>query len=218
MRTQAFFRKVCVRSHARLTFGDQCNAVSTAGYTGSVGTLTCIFEVVISSVSLLGGLPNCSGTMCAPISQAVCATIGAESLFGNLVVDIVRTVTGPSTSPIPSCLVDPIFLSETRCHFISFAVLYCPSSVLLDDGTLEGLDCSSLTLGEARGVACADGHAAAEDMEITMTCFFRSGKDERIAGGIYHSGKSAPCDLSTFAPCSIANYNGPKSLREALGC
>ena len=49
----------------RLTFGDQCNAVSTAGYTGSVSTLTCIFEVMNGSVSLMGGFPNCSATVCA---------------------------------------------------------------------------------------------------------------------------------------------------------
>ena len=34
-------------------------------YTGSVSTYTCIFEVVNGFVSLMGGLPNCSATLCA---------------------------------------------------------------------------------------------------------------------------------------------------------
>ena len=52
----------------RLTSGDQCNVVSTAGFTGNVSTLTCIFEVMNGSVSLMGGLPNCSATVCAVTS------------------------------------------------------------------------------------------------------------------------------------------------------
>ena len=47
-----------------------------------------------------------------------------------------------------------------------------PSRALLDDDTVEGSDCSSLTLGEAREVACVDGYAAAGDTEITTTCVF----------------------------------------------
>ena len=37
---------------------------------------------------------------------------------------------------------------------------------------MEDLDCSSLTLGEACVVACADGYAAVGDAEITMTRVF----------------------------------------------
>ena len=43
----------------RLTSGDQCSGATTAGYSGSVSTLTCIFEVVTGSGSLIGSLPNC---------------------------------------------------------------------------------------------------------------------------------------------------------------
>ena len=50
--------------------------------------------------------------------------------------------------------------------------LSAPSSVLLEDDIVEGLDCSYLTLGKACLVTCADGHAAAEDTEITTKCVF----------------------------------------------
>ena len=41
------------------TSGDQCNRMCAAGYTGSASTLTCNLDVVNSSVSLNGSLPNC---------------------------------------------------------------------------------------------------------------------------------------------------------------
>ena len=51
-------------------------------------------------------------------------------------------------------------------------VLSCQSGALLLDDTVEGLDCSSLTLGEACVVTCADGYTAAGDTETTLTCAF----------------------------------------------
>ena len=42
-----------------LTSGDQC------GSPGSASTLTCTLDVVNGSVSLIGGLPNCSATLSA---------------------------------------------------------------------------------------------------------------------------------------------------------
>ena len=69
------------------------------------------------------------------------------------------------------------FLSAALRHFIPFAkVLCCPSSALLDDESVEGLDRSSLTLGEACVVTCANGYTAAREP-------FRSGTDEHVTGG-----------------------------------
>ena len=45
-----------------LTSGDQCNVASTAGYTGSASIFTCTLDGVNGSVSLIGGLKNCSAT------------------------------------------------------------------------------------------------------------------------------------------------------------
>ena len=87
---------------------------------------------------------------------------------------IVQTVTCPSTSRIPPCLVDPTaFVSETLRHFIPFAKsLSCLSSALLDDDIAGGLDCSSWTFGEACVGTCADGYTAAGDTETTITHSF----------------------------------------------
>ena len=47
-----------------------------------------------------------------------------------------------------------------------------PSRAFLDDDTVEGSDCSSLTLGEAREVACVDRYSKAGNTETTTTCVF----------------------------------------------
>ena len=99
-------------------------------------------------------------------------TIATEALSWNLVVPIVQTVTRPSTSHPPPCLVDPMaFLSATLRHLYPVCkALSCPSSALVDDDIVEGLDRSSLTLAEACVVTCADGYTAAGDTETTLTC------------------------------------------------
>ena len=142
----------------RLTFGDQCNAASTAGYTGSVSTLTCIFGVVISSVSLMGGLPHCSATTCAVTDIPSGNRDGIafwKSCCANC-ADCYRPV-DDTYSPL-SCGSNSFLTRDSVSCYSVCKVLPCPSCVFLDDETMEGLDCSSLTLGEACGVACADGH------------------------------------------------------------
>ena len=75
-----------------------------------------------------------------------------------------------------------------------------------------GLDCSSLTLGVACVVTCADGHTAARNIGITMTCVF----DQEVTGMLLedstHSCKWALCDLSTLAPPSTGNHDCPKTV------
>ena len=74
---------------------------------------------------------------------------------------IVQTVVGPSTSHLPPCLVDSMgfLVSNTMPFFPVARALSFPSSALLDDDTVEGLDRSSLTLGEACAVTCDDGYS-----------------------------------------------------------
>ena len=78
----------------------------------------------------------------------------------NLVIPTIQTVTRPSVLHLLPGLVDPT------------AFLSGPGRVFLGDDTVEGSDCSSLTSGEARSVACADGYTAAGDTETTITCVF----------------------------------------------
>ena len=53
-------------------------------------------------------------------------------------------------------------------------VLYGPSSALLDDDTVLGLDCCSLTLGETCVVTCSDAYTAAKDADEHVTGGFSS--------------------------------------------
>ena len=135
-----------------------------------------------------------------------------ESLFLSLVMPIVQTVTRPSTSHLLPCLVDPMaFLSVTLRQFPVGKASYCPSTALLDD-TVEGLDCSSLTLGEACVVTCAGRYTAAGDTETTLTCDSVPELQIMLLGGSTHSGKSAPCDLSTLMPPSTASHDCPNTV------
>ena len=58
-----------------VTLGDPYNGLGAAGYPGSASTLSCALEVVNRSVSLVGGLPNCS------------AVSSAADVFPSVVVD-----------------------------------------------------------------------------------------------------------------------------------
>ena len=107
-----------------LTSGDQCNVVSTAGHTGSASILTCTLDGLNGSVSLIGGILNCSATGSAVdgIPNGMNHDGDGIAFIGNLVMPIVQTVTCQSTSHLPPCLVDPMaFLSETLHHFIPSA-------------------------------------------------------------------------------------------------
>ena len=122
---------------------------------------------------------------------------------------IVQTVTRPSTSHLPPCLVDPMaFLSVTLRHFYPAGkALSCPSSALLDDDTVEGLDCSSLTLGEACVVTCADGYTTAGHTEATLTCVFDPELQSMLLEGSAHSCELAPFDFSILMPPSTVSHD-----------
>ena len=97
--------------------------------------------------------------------------------------------------------------SDTTPFYPVGKALSCPSSALLDDDTVEGLDCSSLTLGEACVVTCADGYTAAGDTETTLTCVFDPELQSMLLEGSTHSCEMAPCDLSTLMPPSTVSHD-----------
>ena len=109
-----------------------------------------------------------------------------------------------------SCGSNSVLVRDTLSFYSVCKVLSCPSSALLDDATVEGLD--YLTLGEACVVACADGYTAAGDIEITMTCVL----DLELTGHM-SLGKWALCDLSTArASFHRESRLSEDSLREVL--
>ena len=123
---------------------------------------------------------------------------------------IVQTFTTPSTSRLPPCLVGPMaFSPATLSNFCPVGrALSFPSSPLLDD-IVEGLDCSSLTLGEACVVTCAGGYTAAGDTETTLTCVFDPELQDMLLEGSTHSGKLVPCVLSPLMPPSTVSHECP---------
>ena len=110
-----------------------------------------------------------------------------ESLFCNLVALSCSDVFAPvdCTSPTLSCGSNGFLGSDTTSFYPVCKAFSCPSSALLDEDTVEGLDCSSLTLGEACVVTCVDGYTAAGDTETTLTCVFDPGTAEHVTGGFY---------------------------------
>ena len=98
------------------------------------------------------------------------------------------------------------FLSETLSHF-----------ALLDEDTVEGLVCSSLTLCEAFVVCCADGYTAAGDTETTLTCVFDPELQSMLLEGSTHSCKLAPCDLSTLMHPSTVSHDCPNTVFDESG-
>ena len=147
--------------------------VSTTGHAGRASTLTCPLKVVNGSVSLMGGLPNCSATVWAVdgipsgMSRGWDGIAFWESRCANfsdchVPVDV--------TCSTLSCGSNGVLVRDTLSFYSVCNVLSCPSSALLDGDTVEGMDCSSVTLGEACVVTCADGRTAAGDIEFTMTC------------------------------------------------
>ena len=91
---------------------------------------------------------------------------------GSLSWQSSRTVTClfDVTSPTLSCGSNGFVVSDTTPFYPVCKVLSCPSSALLDHDTVEGLDCSSWTLGKAWEVTCADRYTAAGDTETPLTC------------------------------------------------
>ena len=193
-----------------LTSSDQCKVVSTAGYTGSASTLICTLDVVNGSVSLIGILPNCPAASCAvdgiPSGMSHdCEGIAflesscANCSDGYAPVDV--------TSSTLSCGSNGFLVRDTPSFYSVCKVLSCPSSALLDDDTVEGLDCSSLTLGEACVVTCADGYTTAGDIEATLTCIFDPELQSMSLEGSTHSGKLAPCYVSILMPPSTVSHD-----------
>ena len=94
---------------------------------------------------------------------------------------------------------------DTPLFYSVRSVLYGPSSALLDDDTVQGLDLSSLTLGEARVVTCSDGYTAAGDTEITMTCIFDLELMTGSADGALMSDPMLPHSTCKALMCSIGD-------------
>ena len=199
----------------KFTSGDQCNVMCAAGYTGSASTLTCTLDVVNGSVSLIGSLPNCSAALYAvdgmpSVMSHDCDGIAfLESCYANCSdgyapVDV--------TSSSRSCGSSGFLVSDTMPVYLVCKAFSCPSSALLDDDTVGGLDCSSWTLGEAWVVTCADGCTAAGDTETTMTCVFDPELESMLLEGSTHSCKLAPCDLSTLMPPSTVSHDCPNTV------
>ena len=118
------------------------------------------------------------------------------------------------TSATLSCGSNDFLVSDPTPFYPVCKVLSCPSSALLDDDTVEGLDCSSLTLGESCVVTCADGYTAAGDSETTLTCVFNPELQSLLLEGPAHSCELAPCDLSTLMPLSTVSLDCPNTVFE----
>ena len=108
------------------------------------------------------------------------------------------------TSSTLSCGSNGFLVSDTTPFYPVGKALSCPSSALLEDDTVEGLDCSSLTM---RATTCADGYTAAGDTETTLTCVFDPELQSMVLKGSTHSGKLAPGALSTLMPPSTVSHN-----------
>ena len=193
-----------------LTSGDQCKVMRAEGYTGGASISTCTLDVANGSVSLIGILPNCSAASCAvdgiPSGMSHdCDGIAFLESFHAICSDGYAPV--DVTSATLSCGSNGLLVRDTTPLYPVGKALSCPSSALLDDDTVEGLDRSSLTLGEACVVTCADGYTAAGDTETTLTCVFDPELESMLLEGSTHSGKLALCDLSTLMPPSTVSHD-----------
>ena len=63
-------------------------------------------------------------------------------------------------------------------------------------------------------MACADAYTAAGDTETTLTCVFDPELQSMLLEGSTHSGKLAPCDLSTLRPPSTVSHDCPNTVFE----
>ena len=178
----------------------------------SASTLTCTLDVVHGFGSLIGSPPNCSAALCAVDGIPSCMSHDCdgiaflESCYANCSdgyapVDV--------TSSTLSCGCNGFVVSDTTPFYPVCRALSCPSSALLDDDTVEGLDCSSLILGAACVVTCADGFSSAGDTENTLTCVVDPELQSMLREGSTHSCKLSPCDHdcpnTVFAESCTAN-------------
>ena len=88
-------------------------------------------------------------------------------------------------------------------------VLHGPSSALLNDDIVEGLDCSSLTLGEACVVTWS---TASGDTEIQRTCIFDRELTSILLEGSTPSCQRVSGDLSILMPPFTANNDCPMTV------
>ena len=117
---------------------------------------------------------------------------------------------------LPPCPVDPMaFLSATLRQFFPLAKP-CPSRAVCFSTTTpwNAWIGSSLTLGEACVVTGAGRYTAAGDTETTMTCVSDPELPSMLLEGSTHSGKLAPCDLSTLMPRSTVSHDCPNTIFE----
>ena len=179
--------------------------------------MTCTLDVVKGSVSTIGSLPNCSWVLYAvdglpSVMSHHCDRIGfLESCYANC-LDCYAPV--DATSSTRSLGSNGFLVSDpTPLHPVC-KTMSCPSSTRLDDDTVEGLDCSSLTLGEVWESDCAGGCTAARDAGTTMLCVFDPERQSMLLGGSTHLCEFAPCDLSTLMPSSTVSHDCPNTVSE----
>ena len=185
-----------------------------AGHTGGASTLTCTLDVGNGSVSIIKTLPNCpatSGAVDEPPSGmshdcggiAFLESCCAHCSDGFAPVDV--------TSSTLSCESCGFLVRDTTPFYPVDKALSFPSSGLLDH-TVEGLDWSSLTLGEACVVTCGDRDTAAGDTEITMTCVVDQELTSMLLKSSHHSCQWVLGDLRALMPPSIANHRRPMTV------
>ena len=109
------------------------------------------------------------------------------------------------TSAALFCGSNGFLVSDTTPFYPVGKALSCPSRALLDDDTVESLDCSSLTVGEACVVTCADGYTAAGDTETTLTCFFDPELQSMLLKCSAQTCKLVPRDVSPFMPSTVSH-------------
>ena len=201
------------------TADGQCNTMGAVIYRSSASTLSRALEVV-GSASLVGSLPNCPAASSAAdgfpsvVSHDCDRIVFLESCHsscsdGDASVDV--------TSSTWLCGSNGFLVRDTPSFESVCKVLSGPSKALLDDDPVEGSDGSSLTLGEARGVACADGCTAVGSTETTITCIFDTELPSRLLKGSTYSCKLASRDHSPFTPPPTVSHDCPETvLRRVL--
>ena len=152
------------------TSGDSCKAMCAADCTSSAGTLTGTLDDGNGSVAIIGSLPKCLAALCAMDDIPCCTSHDCDGIafldsFCASCLDDYAPV--DVTSSTLSCGYNGFLVSDTT-PFYAVCALFCPSSALLNDDTVEGSDCV---------VTCTDGYIVARDTETTLTYIFDSELD-----------------------------------------
>ena len=160
-------------------------------------------------MSIIGSFPNFLAVLSAVDGFPSVGEpgLGRNRFSWNLFIPVVQTVHAPIdvTSSYRVLGRSNGFFARNAPSFYSvYKVLSCPSRALLEDDTVEGLDCFSLTLGKACKVTCADRHTAVGNIEITMTCDFDL-EPTSILLAFFFSCKWGSCDLSALVEVAPDN-------------